>query len=402
MKKSEIETHYDVAVIGGGLAGLTLSALLAQNGVKTVCIERNDPKTQIKTAYDNRTTAISAGSSRLFERLGIWDAMRPFGAPIRDIRILDGDSPVLLDFKSEEVEDKDFGTIFENRYIREALLEKLSLEKLFTLLAPADIETLESGSDTVTVTMKSGETVKAKLLVGADGRQSHIRRHFGIPARSWSYKQRAVTCVVAHEHPHHGKAIEHFHADGPFAVLPMNDDKQGRHRSSVVWTEHGPYKDSALHYDAESFLAGLQARFPADYGAVSLAGNVAAWPLGLIHARRYTAPRMALVADAAHGIHPIAGQGLNLGFRDVAALSDLVIDAVAFENDPGADMVLRDYQRKRQWDNIAMAAVTDGLVQLFSNNIPPVRAARRLGLRAVSKLRPAKRFFMRQAMGERK
>jgi 2-octaprenyl-6-methoxyphenol hydroxylase len=221
----------------------------------------------------------------------------------------------------------------------------------------------------------------------------------GIGARAWGYHQRAIVCVAEHENPHDHIAVEHFRREGPFAILPMTDAPGGAHRSSIVWTEHGPEKQSALRYGQKAFDAALAARFPEFYGRVRQTGQRFSYPLGLIHAHSYIGPRMALVAEAAHGIHPIAGQGLNMGFRDVAALAGLVTQALADGDDPGAEAVLENYQRQRRCDNMAMAGATDTLNRLFSNDIGPVRLTRRLGLHAVARLPFARQFFMKQAMG---
>ncbi len=392
VRKSKTQL-YDIAIIGGGLSGMSLACLLGDTGHKVVCIDRDVPVTQ-KT-QDLRTTAVSFGSQKILERAGIWSALEKDACPIRDIRILDGDSPLLLRFLSEEVAGESFGWIVLNADMRAALLKRMKSLKNVTHLAPVAVSGFAHGENCVHVDLEDGSRISAKLAVGADGRSSMMRGWMDVPARRWSYNQRAVIFNVGHENPHHNAAVEHFWPEGPFAILPMTDGPKGEHRSSVVFTEHGPEKDSLMHYSDAAFQVALEARFPEEYGAIKVIGKRAAYPLSLIHAGEYTAERMALVADAAHGIHPIAGQGLNLGFRDIGALAALLKDAA----DPGAPEILATYSRARRFDNMTMVAVTDGLVRLFSNNIPPVKLLRRAGLRAVSKLRPAKRFFMRKAMG---
>ncbi len=389
---------YDVAVIGGGLAGLTMTALLGAQGMPVCCIDRAPPPETLHETFDGRTTAVSWGSQKVLAAAGVWDALAREACPINTIQITDGDSPVLLDFDSEAVGNEPFGWILENRLIRKALHERLAALDTARLIAPAAVEDFTVDAEQVTVKLEEGRQIRARLVIGADGRGSFTREWLGIGARTWSYRQRALVCTVTHEHPHDHIAIENFRPEGPFAVLPMTDDPQGRPRSSVVWTEHGPDRASALHYSDEAFDAALQARFPAFYGDVALAGGRFAYPLGLVHAHDYIGPRMALVAEAAHGIHPIAGQGLNMGFRDIAALAALVTDAQADGDDIGAQVLLQRYQRQRRADNMGMAAATDTLNKLFSNNIPPVRLARRMGLRMVARLPAAKRFFMSQAM----
>lgn len=389
---------YDVAIIGGGLAGLTLLCLLGQGGIKTICLDRA-PKPKGKSK-DLRTTAISFGSRQVLEKAGIWQNLDKKSCPIDDIQILDGQSSVLLNFLSGEVEDKSFGWIVENSDLRVAMTKTLKSLKAVTHKTEARIIDLKVSDETATAITEKDEFA-AQLIVGADGRQSFTRKWMNVPARQWSYNQRAVICTVGHSEPHKNVAVEHFWPEGPFAVLPMTDDRKGRHRSSVVFTEHGPESQSLIHYSDEEFEMALAARFPDRYGDIKLLAPRVSYPLGLVHASQYIGARMALVADAAHGIHPIAGQGLNLGFRDVAELANLLTAAHENGADLGAQTLLQTYQRRRRPDNMAMVAVTDGLNRLFSNNIPPVRFLRRAGLRGVSKIKSAKRFFMKQAMGDR-
>jgi len=387
---------YDVIIVGGGLSGLSLACLLGKSGIKTACIDQLDPKA--KTA-DLRTTAISYGSSKILSSADIWDKMLKKASPIQDIQILDGDSPLLLQFLSSEVKDRAFGWIVENADLKKILAKKVKSLKSVTHIAPANVSDFAISEDTATATLDNGDTLIAKLIIGADGRGSSLRKWMDIPTRQWSYNQRAIICCVSHENPHNQIAIEHFWPEGPFAVLPMSDSKK-QHRSSVVFTEHGPEKNSLMNFTDAEFETALNARFPKSYGKVKMIGKRAAYPLNLTHATSYIGNRMALVADAAHGIHPIAGQGLNLGFRDVDKIAELLISAHQKGEDLGAPELLKQYQRARRFDNMSMVAATDGLVRLFSNNLPPVRFLRRTGLKLVSKLQPAKQFFMKQAMGD--
>ncbi len=393
----------DVIVIGGGPAGCTLTALLSAHGLNAVCIDQDDPVKTLEGGFDGRTMAISFGSRQVIEAAGVWTDFQDNACPIRDIQILDSGSPVLLDFLAEDVESEAFGWIIENRLLRQCLykrlaaLEKVQGKKIHR--APAKVTGFSAQKDYITVHLETGEDLNARLVVGADGRASFTREWMGIGTRGWSYNQRAIVCVVTHENPHDNKAIEHFRPEGPFAVLPMMDDKDGKHRSSLVWTEHGPAKTSALHWDEETFNAALNARFLDYYGTVRLAGKRFSYPLSLSHAHSYIGHRMALVADAGHGIHPIAGQGLNIGLRDIAALAELLVEAKEKGEDCGSQNLLETYQRRRRFDNMTMAAATDLLNKLFSNSIPPVRLVRQIGLRLVQNIAPARKFFMRQAMG---
>jgi 2-octaprenyl-6-methoxyphenol hydroxylase len=386
---------HDVLIIGGGPAGLTLACLLAHGGMTVACIDREDPARQATAAFDGRTVAISMGSRAVLAQAGLWDALAPHGCPIETIDILDGDTPTLLQFKCADAGAEAFGWIIENRLLRRALFNGAAADKNIAHIAPAAVTALDRDDDGVTARLADGRTVRGRLLVGADGRQSYVRGWMGLGARQWSYKQRAVICTVEHENPHNHFAIENFRPEGPFAVLPMTDGENGAHRSSVVWTEHGPENKSAMTLSPDVFNAALTARFPAFYGRVKQIGGRAAYPLGLSHAHDYVTTRAALIGDAAHGIHPIAGQGLNLGFRDIACLAELLAGA----SDPGDAGLLAEYQRRRRPDNMAMAGTTDMLNRLFSNGIAPVRAARRIGLRIVDRTAPVKKFFMKQAMG---
>lgn len=388
-----------MAIVGGGLAGLTLACLLGGRGLRVAVMDGADPARPM--GGDERTTAISYGSALILDDAGVWDDLRGKGAAIRDIRILDGDSPLLLNFLSAEAGGKDFGTIFLNADIRAALNTAIGRLDTVDLIAPAKVTGFETQPECVDVLLADGGAINARLAIGADGRQSFMRDWLDIDVRQWSYRQRAVVCLVTHENPHDNVAVEHFYPEGPFAILPMADTDDGRHRSSVVFTEHGPESASLMRLGRDVFELALQNKFPDGYGAVQMLGERSVYPLSLVHAARYTGPRMALMADAAHGIHPIAGQGLNLGFRDVREIAALVIAAYQAGEDIGAPDLLETYQRRRRPDNVAMIAFTDGLVRLFSNNLPPLRLARRAGLKLVGKLPAAKRFFMKQAMADK-
>ena len=392
---------YDVVIVGGGLSGLSLACLLGQRGLNIACVDQSDPAQKPK---DLRTTAISYGSRKILEKAGIWQNIAE-SCPIEDIRILDGNSPTLLEFLSREVENKAFGWIVDNHDLKQAMMKRLGELKTVTHIAPAIVAGFEITEKAGHVQLENGDRLIANLIIGADGRFSKTRdfmaREYGLRTRQWSYSQRAVICTAQHEKPHNNIAVEHFWPEGPFAILPVADDQDGTHRSSVVFTEHGPEQDSFMHMNDQDFETALAVRFPDTYGDVKLIGRRVSYPLGLVHADRYIAPRMVLVADAAHGIHPIAGQGLNLGFRDLDTLDELIGQALSAGQNIAAPALLETYQRRRRPDNMAMVAVTDGLNRLFSNNIMPVRVLRRTGLKLVSRLRPAKQFFMKQAMGDR-
>lgn len=389
----------DVLVAGGGMAGLTMGLALAYAGVPVAVVERQEPGTLRQTAFDGRTSAIAYGSANIFDGIGVWSGLAGRAQPILDIRVADGtlaDGPssLFLHYDHREIGDHPLGYILENRDIRDALLDAADRAPGLQLLAPAAVSETAADDTGVAVSLTDGRTVAARLVIGADGRNSPLRRAAGIRATGFDYPQTAIVCTVAHARPHNGIAVELFLPAGPFAMLPMTDQ-----RSSVVWTEQSSLAQDMLALDDETFREELHRRFGDWLGEIRIEGPRFGYPLGLMHAERYTDRRLALIGDAAHVIHPIAGQGLNLGLRDVAALAEAVVDAHRLGLDIGARPVLARYERWRRFDNVFMAATTDALNRLFSNDIGPLRLARDLGLAAVNRLPPVKRFFMRHAMG---
>jgi len=390
---------YDIAIVGGGLAGSTMAAILGTAGLRVALIERNAPAALEAPAYDGRTTAITFGSRRVMEAGGLWAALEEQANPIEDIRVADGRSPLFLHFDSREVGDEPFGWIVENRAIRRTLHERIASLKTVAHIAPASVAALDTQGSVAKLTLADGRTVSAELVIGADGRDSFIRKESGIAMVGWAYGQSAIVTVMGHELPHQNIAVENFMPAGPFAILPMRDAPDGTHRSSIVWTDKSDAVPLYLQLDRAAFDAELARRAGDWLGKVRDLGPRFAYPLGLRHAKRYIAPRVALIADAAHVIHPIAGQGLNLGMRDIALLSELLIERRRTGLDLGDPLLLRRYERGRLVDNLAFSAATDILDRLFSNDVPPIRIARRVGLGAVNRLPPLRRFFMRRAMG---
>jgi 2-octaprenyl-6-methoxyphenol hydroxylase len=395
-KKPEKFANPAVLIIGGGLAGLTLTAHLSRRGVPVMCLDR-EPEFKSGTR-DVRTTAISYGSHFVLEAAGVWDEIKNKSCPIREIQILDGGSPVLLDFLSADVGDKAFGFIVENDDLRRALNTAIQKSSA-THLNNAEVIAIKTDADKSTVTLKDGREFSAPLIIGADGKNSSVRKYMNVNTHGWSYDQIAFVCCVTHQNPHHNIAIEHFRSEGPFAVLPMRDDAGGRHRSAIVWTMHGREAEIFKTCDDAVFVSALAARMPDFYGDIALASGRAAWPLLLNHAHDYVGARCVLINEAAHAMHPIAGQGLNIGMRDIQTLSDMIFAAYTSGKDVGAADVLADYQRARKLDTILMMAATDGLNTLFSNPNPFLSVLRKVGIRAVHHLPPVKQFFMRQAMG---
>lgn len=407
----------EVLVVGGGMVGLALATALSQAGVEVVVVDRLDPAQQREEAFDGRASAIARGSQQVLEVLGLWGGMAPAAAPILDIRISDGRpdggrsggaSALHLHFSSTEVagngDARPLGWIVENTAIRRASLDCARQHTRVELRAPGDLVAVTRRPGGVSAQLADGTRLSARLLVAADGRGSAQRQAAGIGATEIDYGQTAIVATVAHTLPHEGVAHEHFLPSGPFALLPMTDttDDTGAplHRSSLVWTERRALVPAMLALDEQAFGLELQRRFGDSLGQLSLwGGRRWRYPLNLLLAERFTDLRLALVGDAAHGIHPIAGQGLNLGLRDVAALAECIVDARRLGLDVGDATVLERYQRWRRLDTMALIVATDSLNRLFSNDVQPLRLLRDLGLAAVNQLPPLKRFFMRHAMG---
>lgn len=392
--------QYDVIIIGSGLAGLTQALMLGLGGIQTLCIDKQRKKALIDPDINSRATVISFGSHQLFKAAGIWDDIKPYACPIKDIKIMDGHSPVLLDFTPEDLEESEtaFGWNVQNNILYKALLKAVETQINIDCFYETSVKEFENSNNHISVKLENGDQYISSLLIGADGRNSSVRQWMGVDARQWSYKQKAIVAVITHKQPHNNKAIEHFKAEGPFAVLPLASDNKNNHHSSIVWTQEEG--SAALNYDDETFLIALNALLPDSYGDIQSVQKKMIYPLGFIHAYEYIKPRIALIADAAHGIHPIAGQGLNLGLRDVAAMTEVLTDAKNINQDLGSLEILEKYQIMRRADNVAMAAMTDLLNATFSNNLVSVRAARKIGLRLIKHIKPAKNFFIRQAMGK--
>ena len=390
-------SKFDVIVVGGGLVGAAAARAFASAGLEAALVDRAPVETG--AAFDGRTTAISHASVQVLRGVGLWPAIAAHAEPMADIRITDGEAPVFLHYDHREVGDEPFGYIVENRLIRAAAAALLEDTPNVSVLSPAVAERSERSGGFARLFLAGGDVLEAPLIVAADGRGSPLRREAGIGTVEWAYGQKALVLTVSHEQPHGNVAHERFLAGGPFAILPMTDGPDGEHRSSIVWSERSDLADALLGLDDARFLQELEWRFGDFLGDIRLVGPRWCWPVGLVVAERFCAERLALVGDAACGIHPIAGQGFNLGIRGVAALAESVVDAFRLGLDIGGPAVLADYQRRQRADSILLAGVTDGLNRLFSNDIPPVRAARQLGLAAVGRMPGLKRALMRHAMG---
>jgi 2-octaprenyl-6-methoxyphenol hydroxylase len=385
----------ELVVVGGGLNGLLLGIACAAAGLTTALVDREDPAAMLDLRFDGRSSAIAYGSQQVLAAVGIWPAIVGEAEPILEIRVADDDSPLFLHYDHRDLASgRPLGYIVENRVLRRALIERARTLRSLLYLAPLAVAAVEATPLAAVAALSDGRRLKARLVAAADGRNSPLRSAAGIVAAEHRYPQTGIVTTVRHERPHCGVAVEHFLPAGPFAILPMTGN-----RSSIVWTERAVLAPRLIGLPDADFAAELRARFGDFLGAVEPVGPRWAYPLALLQAGSYVARRLALVGEAAHVIHPIAGQGLNLGIRDVAALAELIVDHRRLGLDIGDEVLLQRYQRWRRLDGIVLATVTDGLNRLFSNDIAPVRLARDLGLAAVDRMPPLKRFLMRDAMG---
>jgi 2-octaprenyl-6-methoxyphenol hydroxylase len=398
----------DVCIVGSGPVGGTLACRLASAGVATVIVDRAALPPMEHPAFDGRAYAIAAGSRALLTEAGLWDRLPDPPNPILDIRVTDGRvgrpaSRLHLHFDHREAGDAPFGWMVEARGLRRALNAHLRTLARLRVFAPAEAA-VDRAPEGARVHIAGGPSIACRLVVAAEGRNSPLREAAGIPVTRVDYGQTGIVCAISHELPHHNVALEHFLPSGPFAVLPMAPSADAEaggaaNVSAVVWTERTRIATTMLGLDDVRFAREIRRRLGDYLGAVHTVGRRWNYPLSAMLAHRYVDTRLALAGDAAHGIHPIAGQGLNLGFRDAIALAALVIEANHAGEDVGSPALLARYQRARRPDNLAMLAMTDGLDRLFSTNNPAVRLVRDLGIAAVDRTRPLKRVFMRRAMG---
>jgi len=391
----------DVILGGGGLVGQTLALALDQAGVSVAVIDASKPADTLAPTFDGRAFAIAFGSYRMWRALGVADTLDEYAQPMRQIMVTDGTlsggpSLMHLHFDGAEQRDPDepLGLMCEARHVRLALDRAVKAKPSIRMIQPMSVTKIERDPAGVRVMLANGESLRAPLLVGADGRRSFVREAVGIRTIGWQYPVTAIVATIAHEKPHDAVAHEYFLPNGPFAILPLKGN-----RANIVWAEPRAAAEALLKMPEEDFLAELRIRFGDFLGALSLEGPRFGYPLSMQMAERMIDARVCLAGDSAHGIHPLAGQGLNLGLKDCAALAECIADGVGLGLDPGDVSILERYQRWRRFDNVTMALGMEFFDKLFSNNIKPLAAVRRMGLAAVNAVGPARRFFMRYAGG---
>lgn len=389
----------DVLIAGGGLNGPALALALAKAGLTVTVVDASPPRARAADAFDGRAYALAIASQKLLAAIGVWPDIADQAQPIMAVEAADGRpgegaAPFFLNFDARELDHPPVGYMLEDRFLYRAFLSAMEACPGLTLITGTSATAQQVGPGSVTVTLSDGQQIAARVLVGADGRRSGTAERAGIRREGWGYGQTAVVAAIDHELPHGGTAHQFFMPTGPLAILPLKGN-----RSSIVWSETDANARTLMGLSEADFLAVLRPRFGDFLGQIALAGPRFSYPLNLTLAKSYVAPRVALVGDAAHGVHPIAGQGLNLGLRDVAALAEVLIEARRRGEDIGAIDVLERYQGWRRFDATALALGMDTVNRLFSNDDPVLRPVRDLGMGIVQAVGPLRRAFMRQAAG---
>ncbi len=395
------DTVTDIAIAGGGFAGLLLAHALAGAGL-SVCLVDRAPLSGAGVP-DGRVFALSGASQRVLAGLGLWSRLEGAAQPVERIETREGASPlgVILDRSELDLATGPLGYVVESGVLARVLRDAVHDRARVTIRAPAAITALQAGASESTLILDDASSVAARLVVGADGRESILRKRAGINVTEWRYDQTAIVTAITHTLPHNGTAEERFLEGGAFAVLPRTDAADGAHRSSVIWTESTTRAADVLSLDDNDFADELARRCDDRLGAVQAVGPRWSYPLALSLAESYVAHRLALIGDAAHALHPVAGQGLNLGIRDVAALAEVIVDARRTGIDFGMKTVLVDYERWRRFDNTCLGAATDIINRVFKSDNAILRAGRRVAMAALKASAPARRLFMEEAMGLR-
>ena len=393
-----MDERRDLVILGGGLVGMTLALAAAKAGITSHVVDKAAPEELTAEGADGRASAISTASWNLFTNIGLADRLEPLGCPIAAIAVTDGMKPGRIDFRPEP-EEGTLGRMFANRDLRLALFAAAREEPAIAWHTSAEVVERERGPHGVSVTLRDGRVLSGSLLVAAEGRQSPTRDEAGFSLARWDYSHRAMVTALHHEKPHDGVAWEIFYPAGPFALLPLLDTPDGRHRSALVWTVAEKDAKGVSGLSDRGFLAEVAKHMHGIYGAIELAAPRMSYPLNFHHAGKVVDDRLAVIGDAAHGMHPIAGQGLNLGLRDVGALVEVLVEGMRLGLEPGDAQLLARYERWRSLDTIAVMSVTDGINRLFGVPGRLPSAVRRLGMGAIQRLPVLKRFFMDEARG---
>jgi 2-octaprenyl-6-methoxyphenol hydroxylase len=386
----------DVIIFGGGLVGLALASALDSSGLSAIVVDPADPAPRSDASFDGRTSAVSSSSMRMLETIGVADHLAEGGCPIWRIAVADGLKPGALHFDPDD--DEPLGFMHENRHLRAALQARAEAGKNLWLLWKSRVTDVDRGDHGVVVSLEDGRKLIAPLLIAADGRNSRTREAAGINIARWKYDHRAIVSVLRHELPHEHIAYEIFYPTGPFALLPMNDDAEG-HRSAIVWSVPEEDAPGWLSLTDQEFAAEAQAAMGGFLGKIELLAPRSSFPLGFHHTAQITERRLVLVGDAAHAIHPIAGQGLNLGFRDVAALAEVLVEGARLGLDLGDQQLLTRYQRWRSIDALSVAFATDSLTRIYGIPGTAASAIRRFGMGVVGRITPLRNRLMTEARG---
>lgn len=394
---------YDAIIVGGGHAGLTMSVVLAKLGFKVAVISPLEVTQKVADKGDGRALAISEAPRRMLDLMGIWPRLEGKYCAMQQVHILDGKpgnilQDALLEFSDQDADDHiAVAHVVESGHLLGAMWDAAQQEANIEFKTGLKLQDFSFDANHVDVILDDGQQLRGSLLIAADGRGSLVRKQLGIKTIGWGYGQSALTCPVRHEKPHMGAAYEHFYPSGPFASLPLPDDAGGMHRSSLVWAEDPEFVAKLMVMDEPEFNVELVKRFGLHLGEVEICGEKFSHPLGLQIAHDYMRERAVLIGDAAHGIHPIAGQGLNMGLRDIAVLAEVMVEARNLGLDFGSYTVLNKYQQWRRFDVLTHAAFADVINKLFSNDLAPVRFVRDLGLKIVDRIKPVKKFFNDEA-----
>ncbi|NBQ26485.1 MAG: 2-octaprenyl-6-methoxyphenyl hydroxylase [Rhodobacteraceae bacterium] len=394
-----MEKTYDIVVVGGGLNGSTLALGAAKLGLRVLVIDALPDHVQVAADFDGRSYALALTSVRLLNAIGIWESIAAAAQPMLDIKVFDGavgatPSSFFMHFDHTEIEDGPMGHMVEDRHLRPVMQRAIRAEDNITYLSNTKVVDQTLTDTGITVTCDTGDHFHAQLVIGADGRGSPTALRAGIGRTGWKYGQTALVCAIEHEHPHNGVAYQYFMPAGPLAILPLSGN-----RSSIVWSETHENAKIIMALDDEDYLEILRPRFGSFLGQIALAGQRFSYPLDLTMAKAFVAPRVALIGDAAHGVHPIAGQGLNAGLRDIAALCDVIQSAKERGEDFASVAVLNRYQEWRRFDNHSLAFATDSFNKLFSNDNPILRIGRDIGMGIVNAFPQVRRSFIREAAG---